>query len=867
MALLLAIHALGQAAFLTESQVAPLPGLITNLTQIRELDLNAARQALPVRITATVTYFENQWPSLFVQDSGSAAYVHFGDPAPSVRPGDQVEIEGSTGEGFAPLIRGTTIRVRGRVTLPPPLPTTLEELVHGRLDCHRVIVRTTVRSMHRTWGRLYLNVGEASGRFEVHVAEYQHPLPRHLLHARVELTGIASVKLNERGNVIGARVSVASADDIRILTPAPEHPWDRPTQTIGTLGRLDPQGSTHLRTKVRGQVTLATASGRIFLEDDSGGVELRLPPQPAEVDVQGDYLEPSTPPEIHPGDHIEALGYVTPAPHAAVLNDTTLRRQSSGQLPPAPATTAEAVLRDHLHARRVRLEGRVLASDVTAGLHGAIHRLTLNSDGIILTAEHEGSKPLPVVVNSRVQVTGVADFGATQETRPSGFLLWIGQPDALLLLAGPPLVTPDRVLRFGLPVSALVVGWIVLLRRQVTVRTAALSTANTELRNEIEERKRSQRALAESERQTRQIVDQALDAIIITDETGRIQGWNPRAEVIFGWDAHEALGRSFADLILPPPAPPGSDTSMASLVAAQLSVERRELVSRRRDGTEFRIELAVAPLDLGGRRIYSCFAHDITDRHRAEEELRRNLARERELGEMKSAFVSLVSHEFRTPLGVILSAAEVLRRYFDRLPAAKRERHLDMIFRSTRNLASLIDGVLLLGRVEEGRVAFTPAPVHVESLCRQICDEVESLTQGTGVIRFEATTSLDGAVSDETLLRHILTNLLSNAVKYSEPGDPIRLTARRNHDRLVLTVTDRGIGIPPEDQSRLFQSFARARNVGQRPGTGLGLVIVRRCVDLHGGSLQLESSPGVGTTVRVDLPAFPPAPSPSTPAS
>jgi signal transduction histidine kinase len=238
------------------------------------------------------------------------------------------------------------------------------------------------------------------------------------------------------------------------------------------------------------------------------------------------------------------------------------------------------------------------------------------------------------------------------------------------------------------------------------------------------------------------------------------------------------------------------------------------------------------------------------------EDLNQALKRERELGEIKSNFVSLVSHEFRTPLGVIMSATEVLQRYFDRLSAEKRERHLDMIFRSTRNLAGLIDEVLLLSRVEEGRMSFSPVPVDMEKLCRSLCDELRSATAGACPINFQANGPFADAVSDEGVLRHILTNLLSNACKYSEPGSPVDFSAERRGDNIVFTIRDHGIGIPLEDQAQIFTSFTRGSNVGARPGTGLGLVIVQRCVQLHGGTVNLQSQVGQGTTFTVSLPVF-----------
>jgi signal transduction histidine kinase len=236
--------------------------------------------------------------------------------------------------------------------------------------------------------------------------------------------------------------------------------------------------------------------------------------------------------------------------------------------------------------------------------------------------------------------------------------------------------------------------------------------------------------------------------------------------------------------------------------------------------------------------------------------LRHALERERELGEMKSNFVSLVSHEFRTPLGVIMSATEVLQRYLDRLAPEKRARHLDMIFRSTKNLAALMDEVLVLGRVQDGRTQFRPGPVDLELLCRTISAEVVSASGAVCPVHWNARSPLAGAVSDESLLRPILNNLLSNAVKYSEPGSPVDFDVEQRGTDAIFTVRDRGIGIPAEDRERIFQSFNRGGNVGDRPGTGLGLVIVERCVKLHGGQLRLESEPGQGTTVTVSLPVF-----------
>lgn len=238
------------------------------------------------------------------------------------------------------------------------------------------------------------------------------------------------------------------------------------------------------------------------------------------------------------------------------------------------------------------------------------------------------------------------------------------------------------------------------------------------------------------------------------------------------------------------------------------------------------------------------------------EELREALERERKLGLVKSDFVSLVSHEFRTPLGVIMSAAEVLMRYFDRLEPEKRQRHLEMIRDSTGNLAAMIEEVLLLGRMDEGKLSCTAEPLDLEAFCRVIADELNSATKAVSPIRFEVLGDLSGASADKSLLRHILSNLLSNACKYSFPGEPVRFVVSRVEGEACFVIEDHGIGILDEDRERLFTSFTRGSNVGMLPGTGLGLVIVSRCVEMHGGHFQLESHPGVGTTATVWLSLF-----------
>lgn len=242
---------------------------------------------------------------------------------------------------------------------------------------------------------------------------------------------------------------------------------------------------------------------------------------------------------------------------------------------------------------------------------------------------------------------------------------------------------------------------------------------------------------------------------------------------------------------------------------------------------------------------------------RAERELRAALAHERELHELKTNFVNLVSHEFRTPLGIILASAGILEKYLDRLAPEERDEHLRDIAGSTRHMAGLMEEVLLLGRVEAGRLECAPAPLDLASFCAELADELRSSTDGVCPIELQTSGLEAPARADAGLLRHIFTNLLSNAVKYSPPGSPVSFRARRESTDAHFEISDRGIGIPADELPHLFTAFRRAKNVGTISGSGLGLVIVKRCVEVHGGEISLEKNPGPGIAARVRLPLFP----------
>jgi len=366
-------------------------------------------------------------------------------------------------------------------------------------------------------------------------------------------------------------------------------------------------------------------------------------------------------------------------------------------------------------------------------------------------------------------------------------------------------------------------------------------------------------ARKEAEARTRALYESVSAAVVVQDETGFIQ-INSASLKLFGADNPEGiLGRQPSDFSTPR-QPDGEDSVLAAqrhmVRARENGVERFEWLARRLDGKEIPVEVTLTALQLEGRPVLQAVIIDLTERKRSEAGLQSALAKERELSHLKSEFVSLVSHEFRTPLEIIISSADNLQRYHDRLAAEKRDELLRTINKSVRRMAGMMEEVLVLGRLETDRMKFEPAPLEFGALCRRLCDEIESATGNRCPINLEVDGTPEPASGDESLLRHIFTNLLSNAVKYSPAGSPVSFRIHRDGKTAICSITDHGCGIPEPDQKHLFQAFHRGSNVGQIPGTGLGLLIVQRCVELHEGEIRFESAEGKGTTFVVALPLF-----------
>jgi PAS domain S-box-containing protein len=377
---------------------------------------------------------------------------------------------------------------------------------------------------------------------------------------------------------------------------------------------------------------------------------------------------------------------------------------------------------------------------------------------------------------------------------------------------------------------------------------------------EIDGRQRAEIALRESEARYRTVIEHTPTPTVVVDmDTGLFVEANESALRFYGVDRTSLLSGGPADFS-PEFQPDGraSAESAREKIAMALSGEepRFDWVHVHGDGREIpcSVHLAKMPGKRNARVIATVI--DRTDQARTEESMRRALGQERELNELRSRFTSIVSHEFRTPLGVIMSAVELLRNYFDRLDAERREELFEDIHQATRRMADLMEQVLVLGRADAGKLGFSPAPLDLPTLCQKLKDEAFAATAGKCPVDLSCTGCDCPALADEPLLRHIFSNLLSNAAKYSAPGSPVSFAATREDAEAVFVIRDQGLGIPAKDQPRLFEAFHRAANVTEIPGSGLGLLIAKRCVELHGGRISFASIEGEGTTFTVRLPVF-----------
>ena len=361
-------------------------------------------------------------------------------------------------------------------------------------------------------------------------------------------------------------------------------------------------------------------------------------------------------------------------------------------------------------------------------------------------------------------------------------------------------------------------------------------------------------SLAASKNYIDRIITSMADALLVTTTSGIIKTVNKFSQNLFGYNQEELINQPISKIIKDEKLLKEIQPS-SSLVLDEF-LKDVEVVCQTKTGEEIVVAFSCSAIqtEIEGLQNFVYIGRDITERKRVEAEMIKALEREKELRELKSRFISMTSHEFRNPMTSILSSIELLETYGQTWTAEKKLKHYDRTKAAVRRMTELLEDVLLVSQAEAGKLEFNPTPLALKTFCSDLVEEIQLGVGETHKINFVYSGSDINACMDEKLLLHILMNLLTNAIKYSSPDTTVFFGCYCEDGEVTFKIKDEGIGIPTEDQQRLFESFHRAKNVGNIPGTGLGLAIVQRSVELHNGKITFTSEVGVGTTFIVSLP-------------
>ena len=379
---------------------------------------------------------------------------------------------------------------------------------------------------------------------------------------------------------------------------------------------------------------------------------------------------------------------------------------------------------------------------------------------------------------------------------------------------------------------------------------------------EITEQKLAERILRENEERFRAMLEGASEGIALINEQHRLVQINRYIEERFGYSREQVVGQPCHTLITLGSRP----SVLAALEEVRQTGESMNIrltpppMAQSSAGEAFPVEITFVPLTVSGKQMTMCLLVDITERQQLEEQrlinraLEVELEKERELIDLKQRFTTMVTHEFRTPLAIIQSTVNIVQTYFDRLPQDKLAERLDVVTKQAKRMAELLNDVLMYSRGEHGLRPATLEIIDLAQFTRAIIDDLRTADSDAHPITLSVNNPPVKLETDRRLLEHICLNLIGNAIKYSSPGSTIEVAASREGHEILLVVEDHGIGIPPADLARIYNPFHRAANVGSRSGSGLGLPIVKQCVEALGGTINVESIVGQGSTFRVRLP-------------
>ncbi len=428
--------------------------------------------------------------------------------------------------------------------------------------------------------------------------------------------------------------------------------------------------------------------------------------------------------------------------------------------------------------------------------------------------------------------------------------------------------------------------------------------------HDLSEQKRAEKALREEKERTQRYLDIANTILLVISRDQKVSLINRKGCEVLGYEEEDIIGKNWFELVIAPNQQESTKKLFDQLIqghAESIDYYENEIITRQgekrliawhnaliRDDTGVIVSTISSGIDITKQRAAeeriirlnseleerveqrteelakavnqlletnNQLKYEVQERGTAEAALRKreqelqvSLAKEKELSELKSRFVSLASHEFRTPLSTILSSADLIEAYQKEEHQEKRLRHTNRIKSAVANLTNILNDFLSLSRLEEGKILNEPVAFDLSGFCNEALDEIQDLLKPGQSIRRKDELQVSTVFLDKKILKNVLFNLLSNAIKYSEEGKPIDCQMITTESELKIIITDYGIGIPEPEQQYLFTPFFRAHNVENIQGTGLGLNIVKRYIDLMKGEVTFKSASGLGTTFYVSIP-------------
>jgi two-component system, LuxR family, sensor kinase FixL len=384
------------------------------------------------------------------------------------------------------------------------------------------------------------------------------------------------------------------------------------------------------------------------------------------------------------------------------------------------------------------------------------------------------------------------------------------------------------------------------------------------------------------------IIDNAIDGVLTIDDRGKVESINPAACKLFQYTPEEVIGNNVS-MLMPQPYKSQHDGYIhryQQTAEPHIIGIGREVTGLKKDGSEFPFRLGVSDVPFTDRKIYAGFIHDLSREKEAEEKLREyaahleelveertqklkdivkaleqakeevslSLEKEKELGQLKSRFVSMASHEFRTPLSAIQLSASLIEKYAQPFTNENITKHVNKIKNAVGNLTTILNDFLSLEKLEAGKVEPSFTDFDLVKLGEEITEEMQLVAKQNQNIIYQHTGTSSIVHLDQNLLKNCIFNLIANAIKYSGENTFIEFNTEINNMNCVVTIKDNGIGIPETDQRHLFEAFFRAHNTGNIPGTGLGLNIVARYARLMNGIVEFKSDVNQGTLFTITFP-------------